>query len=128
MCFKSSPVADCPPSATHKPGIMTSRYGPQTPLTKMGSLDIARWQVDVPATAARRPKASDTSVWCWLEERSDLAPTVPIHPAYASMTPLPTGMPTESPKSDAAFSLSSPTTSPALIYLPFYDKLAYRDL
>ena len=90
----------------------------------MGSLDIARWQVDVPATAARRPKASDTSVSCSLEERLCLAPTVPIQPAYASMTPLPTGIPAGRLKSDAAFSLRVPTTSPALRYLPFYPEVS----
>ncbi len=36
---------------------MTSLYGPQMPLTNTASLDMARWQVDVPATAASRVKA-----------------------------------------------------------------------
>lgn len=57
--FQQLPVADCPPSAIQKLGMMLSRYGPQTPGTKTGSCESTRWHVDVPATAARRVNACD---------------------------------------------------------------------
>lgn len=76
----------------------------------MGSFDRARWQVEVPATRASRLMMPDGPD----EFRSAFAPTVPIHPAYASMTPLPTAIPGESPISAAALSLNCPAHSPAL--------------
>lgn len=79
-------MADWPPSAIQKPGMMVSRYGPQTPGTKTGFGDMARWQVDVPATAARRLKAWDLSFLAaselsWSDPSWTFAPTVPIQPA-----------------------------------------------
>ena len=119
MYFRSSPVADWPPSAIQYPGWIVSRYGPHTPGTNTASGDIARWHVDVPATAARREKACDWSLFAAavpssLASMSTLAPTVPIQPAYASMTGLPMAIPTGRPSSLAAFSESPPTCSPAL--------------
>ena len=58
--------------------------------------------MEVPATAARRVKAWDLSLDAASELScpswsSTFAPTVPIQPAYASITPLPIAMPGGNP-------------------------------
>ncbi len=56
----SAPVADWPPSVSHRPGTIADQYGPHTPGTKRGSRDTAMWQVDVPPMSARRASMSPT--------------------------------------------------------------------
>ena len=46
------PVALCPPSNSHIPGMRTSAYGPHTPWTKCGRGTVNMWQVEVPHTSA----------------------------------------------------------------------------
>lgn len=83
------------------------------------------WQDDVPATTASRVNASLSLFAAVLglllsSFKSTFAPTVPIHPAYASITALPMATPGSSPRSLAAFSHKRPDSSPAFKCTPFY--------
>ena len=102
----AAPKALWPPSASHWPGVIAEKYGPQTPRMKRGSSATAMQQAEVPRISAMR-RAGE------LEPPSDAAPMVAKAPAWASISPAATGTPGRSPIASAAAAVSPrPSAAP----------------